>query len=198
MEKKGLLIVHTGNGKGKTTAALGMGLRAWGQGYRVLVLQFIKGGWKYGELAAIGRLGPDFVIRQMGEGFIGNSSQDALAAHREAARQALAAARQEITDGSWDYIVLDEINYALHFGLITLDEVLDLLTNKPPELHLVLTGRNAAEAVIEKADMVTEMKEVKHHFQKGLKAQPGIEFLAVEAQSHEGNEGEKSCSCRES
>ena len=176
MEKKGLLIVHTGNGKGKTTAALGVGLRAWGQGYRVLVLQFIKGGWKYGELAAIGRLGPDFVIRQMGEGFIGNSSQDALAAHREAARQALAAARQEITDGSWDYIVLDEINYALHFGLITLDEVLDLLTNKPPELHLVLTGRNAAEAVIEKADMVTEMKEVKHHFQKGIKAQPGIEF----------------------
>ncbi|KYZ76616.1 cob(I)yrinic acid a,c-diamide adenosyltransferase [Anaerosporomusa subterranea] len=176
MEKQGLVIVHTGNGKGKTTAALGMGLRAWGNGFRVLVLQFIKGGWKYGELQAIGRLGPDFIIRQMGEGFVKGSNDDAMAPHKAAAKEALAAARQEMTSGNWDYIVLDEINYAVHFGLISVDDVLNLLSVKPPQLHLVLTGRNAAAAVIEKADLVTEMKEVKHPFQQGVKAQQGIEY----------------------
>lgn len=176
MERQGLIIVHTGNGKGKTTAALGMGLRAWGNGYRVLVLQFIKGGWKYGELEAIKQLGPNFIIRQMGEGFVKGCDDDAMAGHRAAASEALAVARLEILGGAWDYIVLDELNYAVHFGLIGVEDVLALFAIKPPELHLVVTGRNAAAAVIEKADLVTEMKEVKHPYQQGIKAQKGIEF----------------------
>lgn len=175
-DRQGLVIVHTGNGKGKTTAALGMGLRAWGHGWRVLILQFIKGGWKYGELEAIGKLGPHFVIRQMGEGFVKGSNDDAMAEHRQAAREALTAARDEIASGAWDYIVLDEINYAVKFGLIDVADVLDLLASKPASLHIVLTGRDAAEAIIDKADLVTEMKEIKHPYQHGIKAQVGIEF----------------------
>lgn len=174
-DAKGLIIVHTGNGKGKTTAALGMALRAWGHGFRVLVLQFIKGGSTYGELAA-NRLGSNFVIRQMGEGFVSGSNDDQLAEHRAAAHQALAMAKEEIASGQWDTIVLDEVNYAVHFGLVSIEDVLSLLANKPPELHIVLTGRNAASALIDRADLVTEMKEVKHPFHKGVGAQKGIEF----------------------
>lgn len=176
-ERKGLVIVHTGNGKGKTTAALGMGLRAWGQGFRVLVLQFIKGNWKYGELTAAEKLGPNFVLRQMGEGFVNKSRNDDNAAdHQGAADDALQTAKKEILSEKWDLIILDEINYAIQFGLIPLDKVLELLEVKPPLLHLVLTGRNAAPAIIDRADLVTEMKEIKHPYKKGIKAQQGIEF----------------------
>ena len=110
MPTQGLIIVHTGNGKGKTTAALGMGLRAWGQGLRVLVVQFIKGNWKYGELQAAKRMGPDFVIRQMGEGFVRHSQGDERAEHQAAAAEALQAARAAIASGQWQMIILDEIN----------------------------------------------------------------------------------------
>lgn len=175
-ERHGLIIVHTGNGKGKTTAALGMGLRAWGQGFRVLIIQFIKGGWKYGELEAAEKLGPDFVIRPMGEGFVKGGKDDAMAEHRRAAAEALQAAEHEIRSENWDLIVLDEINYALKFGLISLEAVLNLLTDKPSGLHLVLTGREAHPAIIDKADLVTEMREVKHPYKKGIKAQKGIEY----------------------
>ncbi len=175
-ERQGLIIVHTGNGKGKTTAALGMGMRAWGQGFKVLVIQFIKGNWKYGELQAAEKMGPDFVIRQMGEGFIKNSTGEAMSEHQLAAEEALQAVQTEIFSDKWDMIILDEINYAVKFGLVPVEAVLELLEKKPPLLHLVLTGRDANAAIIDKADLVTEMKEIKHPYKKGIKAQAGIEF----------------------
>lgn len=175
-ETKGLIIVNTGNGKGKTTAALGLGLRAWGQGLRVLVLQFIKGNWKYGELQAAERMGADFVIRQLGEGFVRNIKDDDRADHKAAAEHALRDAKTEIMSGKWDMIILDEINYAIMFGLIQVDEVLQLLAMKPESLHLVLTGREARQEIIDKADLVTEMKEIKHPLKQGIKAQKGIEY----------------------
>ena len=175
-ETKGLIIVHTGNGKGKTTAALGMGLRAWGQGLRVLVIQFIKGGWKYGELMAIEKLGPNFTIKQMGEGFVKDSQGDAKQAHLQAAQEALAAAKTELLSGAWDMIILDEINYAVKYGLVAVEDALQLLASKPAKLHLILTGRDAHEQIIEQADLVTEMREIKHPYQKGIKAQKGVEF----------------------
>ncbi len=175
-ERQGLILVNTGNGKGKTTAALGMGMRAWGQGFKVLVLQFIKGNWKYGELQAAERMGPDFVIRQMGEGFVKNCSEDEKIQHQNAAAEALQAAGCEMTSGNWDMIILDEINYAIKFGIVSLDAVLELIKIKPSSLHLVLTGRDVRPEIIEIADLVTEMKEIKHPYKKGIKAQKGIEF----------------------
>ncbi len=175
-ESKGLLIVHTGNGKGKTTAALGLALRAWGQGLKVLVIQFIKGNWKYGELKAAEKLGPDFVIRQMGEGFVKNAKGDAAADHLGAASEALQAAKAEICSGQWDLIILDEINYAVKFGLVSVSDCLELIGLKPNQLHLVLTGRDVRPEIIDCADLVTEMKEIKHPYKQGIKAQQGIEF----------------------
>ncbi|XER05654.1 Corrinoid adenosyltransferase [Sporomusa rhizae] len=175
-ESKGLIIVNTGNGKGKTTAALGLGLRAWGQGLRVLVLQFIKGNWKYGELQSAARMGENFVIRQLGEGFVRNVKEDAIAEHQDAAESALADAKQEMMSGNWDMIILDEINYAIKFGLLATDKVVELLETKPQSLHLVLTGREARQEIIDRADLVTEMKEIKHPLKQGIKAQKGIEF----------------------
>ncbi|AIF50562.1 cob(I)yrinic acid a,c-diamide adenosyltransferase [Pelosinus sp. UFO1] len=177
MEKReGLIIVHTGNGKGKTTASLGLGLRAWGQGFKVLILQFIKGNWKYGELKAADALGSNFVMRQMGEGFVRNSTEDSLIDHRQAAQEALQVARKEIVSEEWDMIILDEINYAIKFGVLSLESVLEVLEVKPDSLHLVLTGREVRDEIIAKADLVTEMKEIKHPYKKGIKAQRGIEF----------------------
>lgn len=175
-QRNGLILVNTGDGKGKTTAALGMALRAWGQGMKVLVLQFIKGGWKYGELKAAEKLGPDFEMRQMGEGFIKGPGDQSLEEHRQAAAEALAAAVTEISSGKYDLIILDEILYAIHYGLVALDDALELMAKKPDRLHLVLTGRNAPPEIIEQADLVTEMKEIKHHYNKGIPAQKGIEF----------------------
>lgn len=175
-KKKGLILVNTGNGKGKTTAALGMALRAWGQGMKVLVLQFIKGGWKYGELKAAEKLGPNFEIRQMGEGFIKEADDKSLNEHRHAAMEALKAARAEFATVNYDLIILDEILYAIHYGLVDQDDVLTLLATKPESLHVVLTGRNASPEIIAKADLVTEMREIKHPFAQGIPAQKGIEF----------------------
>ncbi|NLI12525.1 cob(I)yrinic acid a,c-diamide adenosyltransferase [Pelotomaculum propionicicum] len=175
-KRNGLILVNTGNGKGKTTAALGMAFRAWGQGMKVLVLQFIKGGWKYGELKAAEKLGPNFEMRQMGEGFIKGPGDQSLEEHRQAAQEALEAASVEISSGKYDLIILDEILYAVNYGLVSLDDVLGLMKKKPESLHLVLTGRNAPPEVIERADLVTEMKEIKHHYTKGIPAQKGIEF----------------------
>lgn len=171
----GLVIVHTGNGKGKTTAALGLSIRAWGEGLKVLILQFIKGGWKYGELNALAKFAPDITVKQCGEGFTRRGNTD-MAKHQEAARKALAEAKAEMNSGKWDMIILDEINYAIDFGLINVAQVLDLIEQKPADLHLVLTGRNAKPEIIDKADLVTEMKEIKHPFKQGIKAQKGIEF----------------------
>jgi len=175
-KKKGLILVNTGNGKGKTTAALGMALRAWGQGMKILVIQFIKGGWKYGELKAAEKLGANFEMRQMGGGFIKGKDDQSLDEHRHAALEALDAARAEISSEKYDMIILDEILYAIHYGLVALDDVLALLDKKPGSLHLVMTGRNASPEIIERADLVTEMREIKHPFTQGIPAQKGIEY----------------------
>lgn len=167
----GLVIVHTGDGKGKTTAALGLALRAAGNGLNVLILQFIKGGQTYGELNALKNL--PIEIRQCGRGFTKTGSLDD---HKAAAAQTLDLARAEILSGQWNMIVLDEINYAVKFGLVDESQVLDLLKIRPPELHIVLTGRDATPNLIEAADLVTEMKLVKHPLKNGISAQPGIEF----------------------
>ena len=176
-KKSGLVIVHTGSGKGKTTAAIGLAVRAWGQGLRVLILQFIKGGWKYGELKALQKFSPQMEIRQLGEGFTQRGSDQAK---RErdcaAAAAALQTARQEMHSRNWDMIILDEINYAVKFGLVEEAQVLSLLEQKPPALHLVLTGREARPSLIDQADLVTEMTEIKHPYAAGIKAQAGIEF----------------------
>ena len=171
-KRRGLVIVHTGNGKGKTTAALGTALRAVGSGMKVCILQFIKGAWKYGELDAAAKLGME--ILPMGKGFTWdtkNPEEDrrtALAAWEECKRRGLS--------GKYDLLVFDEINYVLDYGFIPLADVLAFLKAKPERLHVILTGRNAPPELIEAADLVTEMKEIKHPFKKGIVAQRGIEF----------------------
>ena len=179
MKKNGLVLVHTGEGKGKTTAAIGLAVRAWGNGFRILILQFIKGSWKYGELAALKALAEidgRIEIRPSGIGFTRKATAEEMTTHRKKAQAALQEAASEMTSGQWDMIVLDEINYALKFGLLEEQEVLELLSQKPTDLHLVLTGRDALPAVIDRADLVTEMRLIKHPFQKGIRAQKGIEF----------------------
>ena len=178
MERQGLVIVHTGDGKGKTTAALGLALRAWGSGLRVLILQFIKGGQRYGELDAIKALKnvrDTIEVRQCGLGFT-RRDESRKAEHIAAAKEAVREAEREIVSGAWDLIILDEINYAVKFGLLETGDVLRIVNEKPQNLHLVLTGRDAAPELVAAADLVTEMKLVKHPFQKGIKAQLGIEF----------------------
>lgn len=178
MKNQGLIIVHTGDGKGKTTAALGMALRAWGNHMRVLILQFIKGSWNYGELEAIAAL-PSIDgcidIRQGGLGFSkrGNVAQEE---HRRAALSLLQTAMDELQRNVWDMVILDEFNYAYSFGFIHLEDLEKLLSVRPERTHLIFTGRNAALELVYRADLVTEMHLVKHPFQKGIKAQKGIEF----------------------
>ena len=172
--QKGLIIVNTGNGKGKTTAALGLAIRAWGQGLKVLILQFIKGSWKYGELAAISKMDDNIVIMPLGEGFT-NKNLEEKEKHKFVAIEALTTAEKEVKSKKWDMIILDEINYALKYDLLELNSVLKLLDEKDSSLHLVLTGRDAKEEIISRADMVTEMKELKHHYKNGIKAQRGNE-----------------------
>lgn len=171
MERRGLVIVHTGDGKGKTTAALGLALRAFGAGLRVLILQFIKGKKDSGELKALKLLGVE--IRQCGLGFI---TKENFAEQKKSARSAIELAQKEILSGAWDLIILDEINYAVKFGLLDAPEILSLIKIRPPEMHLVFTGRDALPELVEVADLVTEMKLIKHPFQKGIAAQSGIEF----------------------
>jgi cob(I)alamin adenosyltransferase len=172
--KNGLIIVLTGNGKGKTTAAMGQALRAVGQGLKVLMLQFIKGTWDYGELKSIKKLDPDFKIKTLGKGFIRSKLNDNEAI--ENINQSWKQAEKEIFSDIYDMVILDEINYVIDFGLLPVDKMLTLLEKKPKRLHIILTGRNAHDKVIERADLVTEMVEIKHHYSKGIKAQKGIEF----------------------
>ena len=184
METKGLVLINTGTGKGKTTAALGTAIRAWGDGQKVLILQFIKGAWKYGELKAIETLGKAegrIEIRPMGDGFVFHNKKDPeneerLAEKKELARRAWDMVRKEVMSGAWDLIVLDEINYAIHFGMLETEEVAGLIRERPPRLNMILTGRYAPEELIDLADTVTEMTLVKHAFQKGIRARKGIEF----------------------
>lgn len=173
--KKGLIIVHTGHGKGKTTAALGLVLRAWGRGLRVCVIQFIKNEQaRFGEHKAAKKLGIEFI--SSGDGFTWLSKDIEESAAR--ARHGWELAQPKIASGNYDLIVLDEMTYCFNYGWLDFAQVRDwLAANKPPQLHLVITGRNASEALIEYADLVTEMKLVKHPFkEQGIRAQPGIEF----------------------
>ncbi len=171
-QRQGLVIVHTGNGKGKTTAALGTAFRALGHGYRVLMVQFIKGSWKYGELESAKKF-ENFKLVPMGRGFVSTDGKVADE-DRQAAREALAYAREHMAE--YDMVILDEVNYAIKFGLLEEKDVLDFIEQKPMDVHLILTGRDATEQIIERADLVTEMKEIKHPYQKGIKAQKGVEF----------------------
>jgi len=171
--KKGLIIVNTGNGKGKTTAALGVALRACGYGMRVSMLQFFKGKWKYGELRSAPKLGT-FEIRPMGHGFTWESKD--IEIDKRMVREAWEVASAEMLSGKYDLVILDEINYALSYGFLPVEDVVDFLKKKPEMLHVILTGRNAKPEVIKIADMVTEMREIKHPFRKRIVAQKGIEF----------------------
>ena len=178
--RQGLVIIHTGEGKGKTTAAMGLALRAWGDGLRVLIIQFIKGGQTSGELKAVEKIAEissagHIEVRQGGLGFTKRGDTKEVA-HKEAAVASLAMVKKEMASGNWDMIILDELNYAVKFGLVSLEEVLSLLDSTPQELHLVITGRDAHQAIIDRADLVTEMKLIKHPYQQGIKAQMGIEY----------------------
>lgn len=173
----GIVIVYTGNGKGKTTASLGVALRAIGHGLRVCMVQFIKGEWHYGELNSIKKLEPDFELIVAGKGFIGIIDDDhAFEEHVRAARTALDIVEQKISLDTFDIVILDEINYAVHLGLLQLVDVLKILQNRPKHLSLILTGNHACEEIIMLADLVTEMKEIKHPYKKGIKAKRGIDF----------------------
>lgn len=170
----GTFQVYTGDGKGKTTAALGQALRAWGHGRKILVIQFMKGRIDYGELAASEKL-DGFDIVQMGrETFVSRENPDPV--DIEMARDALRLLEENVKSGNYDMIIADEINVALDFGLIELGPVLELIYNKPTGLELVFTGRDAHPEMIEAADLVSEVREVKHHYKNGVPAREGVEY----------------------
>jgi cob(I)alamin adenosyltransferase len=174
--RRGLILINTGDGKGKTTAALGTALRAVGDGMRVLMLQFLKGSWRYGELDAVKAFGEKFVLRQMGRGFVKVGGAEAEPEDIRMVEAAWAEGREAINSGEWDMVVLDEINYAISYGMLDAAVVAEALRGKPEKVHVILTGRNADPLLVELADTVTEMREVKHAYQKGIKAQRGIEY----------------------
>lgn len=173
-KKEGLIIVHTGNGKGKTTAALGLAFRAAGQKMKVLIVQFIKGKWKYGEMETAKMLGNNPEIYPMGEGFTWDT-QDRERDIKKA-REAFNFGLRKVKEEQYGMLIFDEINYVTSYGYLPVEELLTFLKTKPRKLHVVLTGRDADPKVIELADLVTEMKEIKHPYKKGIKAQRGIEF----------------------
>ena len=177
MLERGLVIVYTGKGKGKTTAALGIVLRAVGHGYKVGMIQFIKGEWYYGELTSSKRLEPEFEMIAAGRGFVGIIDDDhPIEDHQAAAKEALALAKQKVASGVYDIMILDEVNYAVKLNLISQQDILDVIAAKAEKTSLVLTGNYVPQSVIAAADLVTEMREIKHPYQKGIKAKKGIDF----------------------
>jgi len=174
--RRGLILINTGPGKGKTTAAMGTALRAVGNGMRVLMLQFLKGSWHYGELDAVKSFGGSFVMKQMGRGFVKVGGAETDPEDIRLVEAAWEEAREAIDSGDWDMVVLDEINYAIGYGMLDPAMVADALRSRPEMVHVILTGRNAHPALVELADTVTEMREVKHAYQKGILAQRGIEY----------------------
>jgi len=177
MEKDGLVIVYTGGGKGKTTAALGMALRAVGHGKRICMIQFIKGSWHYGEMDSAGRLAPEFEMTAAGRGFVGIiDDKSPREDHRKAAQEAARISREKISSNEYDLVILDEINYAVNLGLVDLQDVIGMIRTKPGGLDLVLTGNHARQEVIDLADLVTEMREIKHPYRAGIKARRGVDF----------------------
>jgi len=172
--ERGLVQVYSGDGKGKTSAAFGLALRAVGRGLKVYVIQFIKGGFDYGELYVVERL-PNFKLKAFGRGkFVTDvpPTEDDV----KLAREAFELAREVVSSGEYDIVVLDEINVALHLKLIGIDEVVDLVRRKPKHVELVLTGRYVPPEIVELADLVTEMREVKHPYTKGVPPRKGIEY----------------------
>ena len=177
MVEKGLTIVYTGKGKGKTTAALGIALRATGYKKKICMIQFIKGSWHYGEMDSSKRLEPEFEMVAIGKGFVGIiDDKSSKTDHQKVAKEAIRISNEKIQSGKYDIVILDEINYAVNLDLISLEDVLELIKSKPQNVDLVLTGNYAKEEVIEAADLVTEMREIKHPFQRGIKAKEGIDF----------------------
>ncbi len=174
MKRKGLLIVYTGRGKGKTTAALGLALRAIGNDQRVSFIQFIKGSWKYGELSSVKRHAGLMDFHVMGKGFTFKSKD--READLQAAREAWSLAERTLAANQHQLVVLDELTYLVKYEMVPEETILDALGRKPEGMHVVVTGRDAGERLIEIADLVTEMREVKHPFHQSIKAQRGIEF----------------------
>ena len=173
-KRVGLVIVNTGNGKGKTTAALGTAMRAVGSKFKVFMVQFIKGSWDYGELHVVEKLRPYLEIKPMGEGFTWetkNKERDTEVAHK-----AWEFCKGLIKKNEHDLLIFDEINNALDYGYLDVNDVVETLKNKPEEMHIILTGRGAPPELIDAAHLVTEMREIKHPFHEGIYAQKGIEF----------------------
>jgi cob(I)alamin adenosyltransferase len=172
--EKGLVQVYTGNGKGKTSAAFGLALRAIGRGLKVYIIQFIKGGFDYGEMYIVNKL-PNLTLKAFGRGkFVLTKPPEKEDV--TLAEEALKLAKEIVQSGKYDVVVLDEINVALSLKLIKLEQVLELIECKPEHVELVLTGRDAPTEIVEVADLVTEMKEVKHPYKKGLQARKGVEY----------------------
>ena len=172
--ERGCVQVYTGNGKGKTTAALGLALRAVGRGLKVCVFQFIKGGGRYGEHLAAEKLAPLLTIIQTGRpGWVNTKD---ITEDRRTAQEAFVQAQELLVSGEFDLFICDEINGAVGFGLLEVEQVLELIDRKPEKTELVLTGRNAHQRVVEVADLVTEMREIKHYYKAGVPARTGIEM----------------------
>ncbi len=177
MSENGLVIAYTGKGKGKTTAALGIVMRAVGHGHRVCMIQFIKGEWYYGELTSSKRLEPEFEMIAAGRGFVGIIDDDhPIEDHRKAAKEAIEVAKQKTSSGIYDIMILDEVNYAIKLNLISQQDILDIIASKPKKTSVILTGNYLPEAIMAVADLVTEMTEIKHPYQRGIKAKKGIDF----------------------
>jgi len=174
--RRGLILINTGPGKGKTTAALGTALRAVGNGMSVLMLQFLKGSWHYGELDAAEAFGGNFVLKQMGRGFVKVGGAETDPEDTRLVEAAWVEAREAIYSGEWDLVILDEINYAIGYKMLDPAVVAEALRGRPEMVHVILTGRNAHPLLVEIADTVTEMREVKHAYEKGILAQRGIEY----------------------
>ena len=173
----GLVIVYTGKGKGKTTAALGMALRALGHDHKICMIQFIKGSWHYGEMTSSKRLEPEFELTAVGKGFVGIlDDKTPMEVHKKIASEAIQIAKEKITSEKYNLVILDEINYAINLGLVDVRDALELIKIKPSNITLVFTGNHARQEIIDAADLVTEMKEIKHPFQKGIRAKKGIDF----------------------
>ena len=173
--EKGLIQIYTGNGKGKTTAALGLALRAVGHRMKVLMIQFMKGNIRYGELESAKKLAPYLIIKQVGrETFISKSNPDPK--DLQMAREGFGVAKKAIQNKEYDIVILDEINLAIDYGLIPLEDLLQLMDSKPETVELILTGRNVKSEILKRADLVTDMVDKKHYYDKGVPAREGIEI----------------------
>ncbi|MBI5443367.1 MAG: cob(I)yrinic acid a,c-diamide adenosyltransferase [Deltaproteobacteria bacterium] len=176
-ERRGLVVVITGYGKGKTTTAFGLAVRACGHDQRVSIIQFMKGDLYSGEWDGVKKMGCRVQLEATGKGFCGiQGNPYPHSEHRQNAQDAIRLAREQMASGEFDLLILDEINNALHLKLVDLEQVLELIQAKPPLLHLVLTGRDARPEVIELADTVSEVVEVKHAYRQGIEPQPGIDY----------------------